>query len=373
MTPRTLSVLALGGDGIGPELVEEGVRLLEHVCTDNEIAVSIQRDLLHGQCYEIHGTFCRDETVESAKKVDAVLVGAVGAPQYDGLFPGAEPTVRDGLMRLRKELDLFAGIRPVRSYDSVRDSAPFREPVIRGCNIVVLRELTGGTFFSEPRGIETGTAGRIAVDTTRYSEFEIERHLRIGFQLAQRRSRRLVSVDKANVMETGVLWREISHEVAADFPDVEFGTMYADNCAYQLAVAPQQFDVVVTDNLFGDILSDQAASIAGSLGMLPSASLPLLAPEGEVTRPGIYEPVHGSAPDLVGTGSANPVAMILSVAMLLEFAAGRPDAAKEIETAVEASLKAGVRTPDLGGTANMSEVVDDVIGRWSNQRVSADG
>ena len=360
----SLNVLALGGDGIGPELVEAGLRLLETVCNEQGIELSIEHDLLHGQCYDVHGTFCRDETVENAKKSDAILVGAVGAPQYDGIFVGAEPAIRDGLMRLRQELDLFAGVRPVRSYDFLRDSIPFRSEVVRGCDIVVLRELTGGTFFASPRGIQRGAGGREAVDTTRYNEFEIERHLRVGFELSRRRSHRVVSVDKANVMETGVLWREISHEVAADFPDVEFETMYADNCAYQLAVAPQQFDVIVTDNLFGDILSDQAASITGSLGMLPSASLPLLAPRGEASRPGIYEPVHGSAPDLVGTGNANPVAMLLSVAMLFEYAAGRSDLAEDIEIAVQESLAAGVRTPDLGGIANMTEVVDDVIDRW---------
>ncbi len=254
-------------------------------------------------------------------------------------------------------MDVFACLRPARSYPQLFDRTPFRHDLLAGVDLVVLRELCGGIYFGEPRGITTNAHGmREGFDANHYSESEISRIAKIGFELARRRRKHLTSVDKANVMESGVLWRRVVDETAAHYPDVKLQHLYADNGLFQMVRQPQSFDVIVGDNLFGDLFSDLAAAFAGSLGMLPSASLSRLAPQGERCGPGIYEAVHGSAPDIAGKGIANPLGTILSVAMLFEYGLGRPDLARQIESAVGQVLQSGIVTPDLGGTAKTSEV-----------------
>ena len=381
--PATLdrfTVLALGGDGIGPEVVGAGVEVLLAVAKREGLRIEIEEDLLHGAAWERYGTFCRDETVARAREVDAVLVGAVGDPRFDDYLAGGGPPVeesaeagavavardpadKDGLMRLRRDLDVFAGLRPARAFDALVERTPFRPAVVRGADLMVLRELCGGAYFGLPRGIEhLPGGGRRAFDATVYAEAEIERVARVGFELARRRRRRLLSVDKANVMESGMLWREVVSDIGArEYSDIALTHFYADNAAYQLARAPRDFDVVLSDNLLGDLLSDQAGAVAGSLGMLPSASLAGLPPEGEPAKPGLYEPVHGSAPDIAGQGIANPHGAILSVAMMFEYGFALPALARRIEHAVEHTLAAGPRTPDLGGEAGSAALTHAVI------------
>src|SRR5215470_5455488 len=356
-------VLVLGGDGIGPEVVAAGVAVLERVAGSAGISLRIEEDLIGGASYDRHGTFCRDDVVRQAKDADAVLVGAVGGPRWDALAIEGTPMDKDGLVRLRKELDAFACLRPAVSYGPLLSRTPFREEVVSGVDIMVLRELCGGIYFGEPRGIRQGADGALeAFDANYYTAAEIARVARVGFLLARRRRGGLVSVDKANVMESGVLWRRIVTEIGArEFPDIALRHLYADNALFQLVRAPRSFDVVLGDNLFGDLISDLAAAFAGSLGMLPSASLCRLAPSGERSAPGIYEPVHGSAPDIAGQGIANPLGTILSVAMLFEYGLGRPDLARKIEAAVERTLAEAELTPDLGGTADSESMTKAVI------------
>ena len=367
--PETLKVLALGGDGVGPEVTAAGLKVLDALSEGADFKIEVEEDLIHGASWDRYGTFCRDETLAAARKADAVLVGAVGGPKWDDLVPGGTPAEKDGLMRLRQELDTFAGLRPARAYDPLITHTPYRPELVAGSDIMVLRELCGGTFFGEPRGIEElPGGGRRGFDTTVYSSDEIERVARAGFELARRRRGKLHSIDKANVMESGILWREVVSEVGArDYPDVELTHFYADNAVYQLARDPRVFDVILGDNLFGDIISDQAGAIAGSLGMLPSASLAALPLEGGRARPGIYEPVHGTAPDIAGQGIANPFGAILSVAMMFEFGFGMKPMARRLEFAVERALSAGIHTPDLGGTARTMEVADAVIREYRTQ------
>ena len=358
-------VLSLAGDGVGPEIMEEALRIIEATSPDLGIYIEIEEDLIHGQCWERYGTFCQDETVAKAKKSDAVLVGAVGGERWDSLLPDGTPDEKDGLMRLRMELDVYAGLRPTWATDCLLESTAFRPESIRGTDIIVLRELCGGTFFGEPRGIEKLEGNnQLGIDTTLYTSEEIERHARIGFELASRRKMKLVSADKANVMESGVLWRKVITEIGREFPDVELQHLYTDNCAYQLASNPRQFDVIVTDNLFGDILSDLAGALAGSLGMLPSASLNGLTVNAETRKPGIFEPVHGTAPDLAGQGTVNPLAMILTVGMMYEYGFDLPGSSQRLRRSVETALKQGIRTRDLGGEASTREMTDAVIEAW---------
>lgn len=353
-------VLALGGDGIGPEVVASGLKLLEAVCAGAGIALAIEEDLLHGQAWERHGTFCRDETVAAAKAADAVLVGAVGGPQWDGIRVPGGAEMQDGLMRLRKELDTYAGLRPARSWPVLAHLTPFRPEVLAGADVMVLREMSGGAFFTDQRGIEERGGRRVGYDLSLYGEDEVARILHAGFRLARQRRGRLCSAEKSNVMETYRLWRTVAGEIAPLYPDVAFEHILADNCAYQLVRRPADFDVIVADNLFGDILSDITGAIAGSLGMLPSACLRGLGGDGE--RPAaIYEPVHGTAPDIAGLGIANPVGTLLSVAMLAEYSLARPDLARRIEAAVATALDEGHRTADIGGTATTAEVTDAAI------------
>jgi len=357
------TVLALAGDGIGPEVVAAGLAVLTAVAAKAGLGVRVEEDLIGGAAFDRYGTFCRDETVAKAKAADAVLVGAVGGPKWDRLDIKGTPMEKDGLMRLRKELDVFAGLRPARSYAPLLARTPFRPALVDGADVMVLRELCGGSPFGEPRGIRAlPSGGEEGFDSNRYTTAEIERVARVGFELARRRQGRLASVDKANVMESGALWRRVVAEVGnSEFPDVALNHLYADNAAYQLIRDPKAFDVILADNIFGDLLSDLAAVFAGSLGMLPSASLHRLPPAGGRSGPGIYEPVHGSAPDIAGKGVANPLGTILSVAMLLDYGLGRPDLARRVEGAVERTLGEGVLPADLGGTARSADVTRAVL------------
>ena len=357
-----LKVLAMGGDGIGPEVVESALSVLDIVAPAVGLNIDLSEDLLHGAAWEKYGTFIRPETLETARHSDALLVGAVGGPHWDHITIEGGPAEQDGLMKLRSELDVFACIRSAKAWDALLAKTPYRPECVRGADVVVMRELCGGAMFTETRGIDVDALGqRRGYDLNEYSDTEIERFARVSFEVARRRKRRVVSVDKSNVFVADKLWREVVSEIAADFPDVELTHFFADNCAYQLCKQPTAFDVILGDNLFGDLLSDLVGAIAGSLGMLPSASLPNLPNNGVVDGPAIYEPVHGSAPDIAGQGVANPIGMILSLAMMLEYTAGRADAAKKIEAAVNAALNDGVATPDIGGDATTQAVTDAVI------------
>ncbi|MFN3642636.1 MAG: 3-isopropylmalate dehydrogenase [Gemmobacter sp.] len=358
-------VLVLGGDGIGPEVADCGAALLRAVAAEAGITLRLEHDLLHGAAYDAHGTFCRDETLALAQGCDAVLVGAVGGPKWDGIVMPGGPEMQDGLMRLRAGLDTYAGLRPARARPALAGQTPFRGGHLDGADIMVLREMCGGVYFAPERGIGIGADGvACGHDMTRYAAPEIARIAHAGFALARLRRGRLTSVDKANVMQTGVLWRQVVAAIGrADYPDVTLEHVYADNAAYQMMRDPRQFDVILADNLFGDILSDLAGIIAGGLGTLPSASLngtPGQAQNG----PGIYEAVHGSAPDIAGRGIANPVGTLLSVGMLCEHALGQPDLAARIDAAVEAVLAAGIRTPDIGGASTSADVTRAVIDRY---------
>lgn len=356
----TFSVLALGGDGIGPEVLSSALAVLDVIAAHHSLDIKIREDLLHGAAWDAYGTFCRDETLDSARHADAVLVGAVGGEKWDQISVPGGPEMQDGLMRLRKELDAFVGLRPAKSFACLEHLTPFRAGLVTGADVMVMREMCGGVMFGEPRGIAVDKAGeRTGLDSAVYTEQEISRFAQAGFQLAQKRDKRLCSTDKSNVMESGVLWRKIVDEVSADYPDVSVTHLYTDNLSYQLVRDPKAFDLILADNLFGDILSDQCGAIAGSLGMLPSACL-REAPQPGVRCRGIFEPVHGTAPTLVGKDAANPVGMILSLAMMFEFAMGREDIAKNLESAVIAALEAGFRTQDIGGKSSMSQVTQAI-------------
>lgn len=354
-------ILALGGDGIGPEVLASGLELLEAVATQENLTVKITEDLLHGAAWDRYGTFCRKETLAEARNSDAILVGAVGGPKWDHIRVPGGPEMQDGLMRLRKELDCYLGLRPAKAISCLEDLTPFRPGLCKGADVLVLREMCGGAFFGEPRGIDVASCGkRRGFDNAVYGEDEIARFAHAGFQLAKRRNGGLCSVDKANVMESGALWRQVMSEVGQRYPEVTLTHLYADNASYQLARKPTDFDVILADNLFGDILSDQAGALAGSLGMLPSACLRGM-PDTGATISGIYEPVHGTAPDIAGQGIANPIGMILSIAMLFEYSFARPDISEHIEVAVVAALEAGHRTPEIGGTSTTVDVTSAVI------------
>lgn len=357
---ETFNILALGGDGIGPEVLDCALRVASVAAADANLELRIETDVLHGAAWEAYGTFCREETVASAMVSDAVLVGAVGGPRWDGMRVPGGPEMQDGLMRLRKALDAFAGLRPARYWPALAETTPFRDGVANGADIMVLREMCGGVMFAQPRGRDVRGSARYAFDTAAYGEDEIARIAHAGFALARLRKGKLISADKANVMESYVLWREVFSEVAEDYPDVELTHMYADNCAFQMVRNPLAFDVVVGCNLIGDFLSDLAAVVSGSLGMLPSACLCSVPSDGSRVK-GIYEPVHGSAPDIAGKGTANPFGMILSVAMMFRFSLARADVAMRIEQAVERVISAGHRTADLGGSATSKSVTDAVV------------
>jgi len=340
----TRTILFLPGDGIGPEVMEE-VRRVIGWYNRRQLAIEVEEDLVGGAAYDRHGTPLTEATLAKAKTIGTVMFGAVGGPKYDSLPFEMKP--ERGLLRLRKELGLFANLRPAMVFPALADASSLKRELVEGLDIMILRELTGGVYFGEPRGIERLPDGQErAVDTQVYTTGEIERIARVAFELARGRKNKVTSVEKANVMYTGVLWRRVVQDVHdRDFPDVALEHMYADNCAMQLVRKPKQFDVIVTDNLFGDLLSDCAAMLTGSLGMLPSASLGAPGPDGR--RKALYEPVHGSAPDIAGQGIANPLACILSFAMLLRWSLGLPGEADRLEKAVARVLEQGYRTADI--------------------------
>jgi len=339
------SILILPGDGIGPEVMAEVKKIINWYGDRRGLAFDVSEDLVGGAAYDAYGAPLADKTMAKAQEVDAVLLGAVGGPKYDVLDFSVKP--ERGLLRLRKEMDLYSNLRPAQCFDALAEFSSLKKDVVSGLDIVIVRELTSGIYFGEPRGIIIENNERVGINTQRYTESEIERVARSAFELAMRRNKKLCSMEKANVMESGILWRDVVNEVAKDYPEVTVTHMYADNGAMQLVRAPKQFDVIVTDNLFGDILSDCAAMLTGSLGMLPSASLG--APMANGRPKALYEPVHGSAPDIAGQGKANPIACILSFAMALRYSFDNGDEAKRLEDAVEKVLADGLRTADLMG------------------------
>ncbi|MGB2051619.1 MAG: 3-isopropylmalate dehydrogenase [Candidatus Puniceispirillaceae bacterium] len=339
-------VMVLPGDGIGVEVMAANLQLVDWLAKHKSLAFDISEDQVGGAAYDSYGTPLRDETLADAMASDAVLFGAVGGPQYDELAFELKP--ERGLLALRKEMDLFANLRPAIVFDALVDASTLKPDVVSGLNIMILRELCGGSYFAEPRGIDDQPNGqKKGYDTNAYSTREIERIGRVAFDLARKRDGRVTSVEKSNVMMSGVLWREVMNNLhEQEGSDVSLGHMYADNCAMQLVRNPKQFDVIVTDNLFGDLLSDCAAMLTGSLGMLPSASLG--APDPDTGLPkAMYEPVHGSAPDIAGQNLANPLAQFLSFAMMLRYSFGQAAEADLVEKAVADALASGKRTGDI--------------------------
>ena len=339
-------VMVLPGDGIGVEVMAANLQLVDWLAKHKSLAFDILEDQVGGAAYDFYGTPLRDETLADAMASDAVLFGAVGGPQYDELAFELKP--ERGLLALRKEMDLFANLRPAIVFDALVDASTLKPDVVSGLNIMILRELCGGSYFAEPRGIDDQPDGqKKGYDTNAYSTQEIERIGRVAFDLARKRDGRVTSVEKSNVMMSGVLWREVMNNLhEQEGSDVSLGHMYADNCAMQLVRNPKQFDVIVTDNLFGDLLSDCAAMLTGSLGMLPSASLG--APDPDTGLPkAMYEPVHGSAPDIAGQNLANPLAQFLSFAMMLRYSFGQAAEADLVEKAVADALASGKRTGDI--------------------------
>ncbi|WP_322628088.1 3-isopropylmalate dehydrogenase [Halothiobacillus sp.] len=346
------NILVLPGDGIGPEITEQAVRVLQAVTKGTDLELNLISGLIGGAAYDAAGHPFPDATREAALKADAVLLGAVGGPQYDNLDRPLRP--ERGLLGIRSAMGLFANLRPAILYPQLADSSSLKPEVVAGLDILIVRELTGGAYFGQPRGIRVVDGQREGFNTMHYNEMEIERIGRVAFEAAMQRGRKVCSVDKANVLETSELWREVMIRVGKDYPEVELSHMYVDNAAMQLVRWPKQFDVIVTENLFGDILSDQASMLTGSIGMLPSASLN---DKGQ----GLFEPSHGSAPDIAGQGIANPLATILSAAMLLRYSFGRSDLALRIETAVNDVLEQGLRTRDIC-TPNDREVSTHEMG-----------
>ncbi len=355
------TILALGGDGIGPEIVGYGLQVAEVLAQRYGIALCVRHGLLHGASWEVHGTFCTPEVLELAKASDAVLVGAVGGPDWDDIRVSGGAECQDGLMYLRHHLQTYLGLRPARAWAGLMNRTPFRAGVADRANVLILREMCGGAMFARERGQRRVDGVRQGYDLTAYDENEVARFAHGGFQLARERRRRLVSCDKSNVMESYKLWRNVVTEVAQEYPDVEFENMFADNCAYQLMQRPADFDVVLCCNQMGDVLSDLTAVYAGSLGMLPSASLSASPARGPVF--GMYESTAGSAPDIAGQGIANPVGTILSVGMMFKYSFGLPDPENHLHRAVSATLRDGIMTPDLGGPATGAEMTGAILDR----------
>jgi 3-isopropylmalate dehydrogenase len=355
----TKTLLVLPGDGVGPEVTPQALRVLERICQRTGLEVEVSTGLVGGAAIDGEGTPLSDETLERARAADAILFGAVGGPQWDRQPFDNRPEI--AILKLRSELGLFANLRPATVFAPLVEASTLKPEVVRGLDLMIVREATGGIYFGEPRGIETLPNGdRRGFNTESYSTPEIERVASVAFELARGRAGRVLSVEKANVMESGLVWREVVQALHdRDYPDVALSHMYADNCAMQLARNPRQFDVIVTGNLFGDLLSDLASMLTGSLGLLPSATLG--APDAAGRRAALYEPIHGSAPDIAGKGVANPLAQILSLAMLLRWSFGLEAEAKAVEGAVIAALDAGARTPDLGGTHSTAEMGDAVL------------
>jgi 3-isopropylmalate dehydrogenase len=343
MTPKSLLILA--GDGIGPEVMDQVKRVITWFNATGKVAFKVEEGLVGGCAYDASGTPLTDETMDRAMKADAVLLGAVGGPKWDNLPFASKP--ERGLLRLRKDMELFANLRPAFVFDALAEASSLKTDLVKGLDIMIVRELTGGVYFGEPRGIETLANGeRRGINTQVYTTSEIVRIAEVAFELAAKRGKKLHSVEKANVMESGVLWREeVTKLGATKHQGIKLEHMYADNCAMQLVRTPKQFDVIVTDNLFGDLLSDCAAMLTGSLGMLPSASLGAADSTGK--RRALYEPVHGSAPDIAGQGIANPLACLLSFAMCLRYSFDMVAEADKLDAAIKSVLDSGKRTADI--------------------------
>ena len=346
-----MKVAVLPGDGIGPEIIAQAVRVLQKL----ELPLQFLNAAVGGAAYEASGDPLPAGTLAIAKEADAVLFGAVGDPRYDKLERAKRP--EQAILGLRKELGLFANLRPARVHPELADASALKREVVSGLDILIVRELTGDIYFGQPKGIREKGGEREGFDTMLYRESEVRRIARVGFEAARKRSRKLCSVDKANVLETSQLWRDVVTEEARKYGDVELTHMYVDNCAMQLVRNPKQFDVIVTGNMFGDILSDEASMLTGSIGMLPSAAL-------DERGKGLYEPIHGSAPDIAGKGLANPLATILSAALMLRYSLAQPEAAERVERAVTKVLKSGLRTADIHtpgtrkvGTQEMGDAV----------------
>lgn len=335
----TKQILVLPGDGIGPEITAEAVKVLEALKVSEGLDITLDEDLVGGAAYDAHGLPLSDATMAKAQAADAVLLGAVGGYKWESLDISVRP--EKGLLRLRSEMQLFANLRPAYLFSQLANASTLKQEVVAGLDILIVRELTGGIYFGQPRGVRLLDNGeRQGYNTYVYSESEIRRIGHVAFQAAMKRDKKLTSVDKANVLEVTELWREIMDDIAKEYPEVELKHMYVDNAAMQLILNPKQFDVMVTGNMFGDILSDEASMLTGSIGMLASASL-------DANNKGMYEPSHGSAPDIAGKNLANPLATILSVAMMLRYSLGKEDLAVKIENAVSSVLDQGLRTGDI--------------------------
>ncbi len=356
----TYRIAVLPGDGIGPEVTLEAVRVLQSVGKAAGLGFEFEQGLIGGGAIDATGTPLPPATLDLCRRAQAILFGAVGGPKWDHL--PQEQRAERGLLAVRKELDLFANLRPARCFSVLVDASPLKRSVVEGTDIMVIRELTGGLYYGEPRGVERTADGARGVNTMVYTTREIERVARVGFDVARKRRKRLASVDKANVLAVSTLWREVVTRVGQDYPDVTLEHVLVDNCAMALVNKPTQFDTIVTENTFGDILSDEAAILAGSMGMLPSASLGLAGAGGGAV--GLYEPVHGTAPDIAGKGVANPIAAILSAGMLLRYSLDRPADADRIDRAVSRVLEQGHRTGDIAargekviGTKEMGDLI----------------
>lgn len=354
------NVLLLPGDGVGPEIMDQAIMVVNAVAEKHGFSIDTDTRLIGGCAIDEYGTALRDEDIEAARASDAVLLGAVGGPKWDD--PNASVRPEQGLLKIRKALGLFANLRPVTANEALLAASPIKEDRIRGTDLLVVRELTGGIYFGE-RKQWTDEQGRVAQDTLVYHEYEIRRIVELAFELAKGRKSRVTSVDKANVLDSSRLWRSIATEIGAANSDVELEHMLVDAMTMKLIQQPNAYDVIVTENMFGDILTDEASVLGGSIGLLPSASLG--APGEDGRRIGLYEPIHGSAPDIAGKGIANPAGMILSAAMMLRMSLHQEDAASAIEAAVDSAVNAGVLTGDLGGSATTPEFGEAVVQRLS--------
>jgi len=348
------NIVLLPGDGIGPEVVGQAVRVLEAIASQFHHTFVYQEHLMGGCSIDQFGSSLTDETLADCQAADAVLLGAVGGPKWDN--PNAKDRPERGLLALRKGLGVFANLRPVKVHPALLDASPLKPEKLAGVDILVIRELTGGLYFGWPKGRDVKDGRERAVDTLEYYDYEIRRVLELAFKLAQGRQRKVTSVDKANVLESSRLWRQIAVKVGAENPEIALDHILVDTAAMRLITGPAALDVVVTENMFGDILTDEASVLAGSMGMLPSASL-------GAGRGGLYEPIHGSAPDIAGKGIANPIGMILSTAMLLRHSLELETEAAAIEQAVDATISAGARTADLGGKLTTTQMADEIIRR----------
>jgi len=350
------NIVLLPGDGIGPEVVGQAVRVLEAAAQSGGATVHLAEHKIGGCAIDAFGTALSEETLQACQQADAVLLGAVGGPKWDN--PQGTVRPEQGLLALRKGLGVYANLRPVRVHPALVASSPIKPEKLAGVDMIVVRELTGGLYFGQPKGRQIVDAQEQAVDTLVYTDSEIRRVVRMAFRMAQQRKKKVTSVDKANVLESSRLWRKIAGEVAAEFPDVSLEHMLVDTASMRLITSAASFDVIVTENMFGDILTDEASVLAGSMGMLPSASL------GDGSA-GLYEPIHGSAPDIAGRGIANPIGTLLSVALLLRYSLHMEQEAARIEAAVDQAISAGLRTTDLGGALSSRQMTDEILSRFN--------